>query len=84
LGWWSVPGIVFTPLALITNLRGGRQNKAVNFKLSCHNLFALTASGDLAEARSLARVITAQGQSLPVNVARLISSLTAVPPRIDQ
>lgn len=77
LGWWSVQGIMITPIAIAVNLRGGRQDKSVTFKLSCHNLFALTAAGDLDAARALARFIVAQRQSLPVTVAHLVTSLTA-------
>lgn len=79
LGWWSLPGVVLTPLSIVSNLMGGRQDKSVNFRLSCHNLIALSAAGDSDGARSLARVIKAQGQSLPVTVAHLVSSLTAEP-----
>ena len=30
LGWWSVPGLVVTPLEAFRNARGGRQSKEVN------------------------------------------------------
>jgi uncharacterized membrane-anchored protein len=78
-GWWSVQGIVLAPITMLSNLRGGRQDKAVNFKLSCHNLVALAAAGQVAEARMLARIIVAEGYSLPVTVARLVGSLSRQP-----
>ena len=77
LGWWSVQGLFLTPAAVFRNLRGGRQDKAVNFKLSCHNLFALTAAGDLEGARLLARVIISRRQSLPVDVAYMVNTLVS-------
>jgi len=83
LGWWSVQGLFLTPAAVFRNLRGGRQDKAFNFKLSCHNLFALTAAGELEDARSLARVISLQRQSIPANVACLVNSLVSEEPARD-
>jgi hypothetical protein len=78
-GWWSVQGVALAPLSMLSNLRGGRQDKGINFKLSCHNLLALAAAGEVVEARMLARLIVAEGHSLPVTVARLVSSLSAQP-----
>lgn len=75
-GWWSVQGVVLAPLSILRSARGGRQDKAINFKLACHNLVALAAAGELDEARTLARLIVAEGHSLPVTVARLVSSLS--------
>jgi hypothetical protein len=79
LGWWSPQGLLLTVTAIASNLRGGRQDEAVNFRLSCHNLFALADSGDVASARHLARAIDAQHQSPPLNVAYLVKSLLTDP-----
>jgi hypothetical protein len=75
LGWWSVQGIFLAPLSVINNIRGGRQDKTINFKLSCHNLIALAEAGDVDGAMMLARHIVSEGNSLPLTVARLVSSL---------
>lgn len=76
-GWWSVQGVVLTPVTIFRNLTGGRRDKEADFRLSCHNLFALSAAGDFAGAKALARVITSRRQSLPLSVVSLISSLNA-------
>jgi hypothetical protein len=77
LGWWSLPGIVVTLPAVVRNMSGGRQNKAMNLDLACHNLVALKAAGDLETARLLGQLISAQGASLPVSVVATITALAS-------
>lgn len=77
LGWWSLPGVVLTLPAVVRNMSGGRQDKAMNLDLACHNMAALKWAGDLENARLLAHHIAAQGASLPVSVVAAINALAA-------
>jgi hypothetical protein len=54
-GWWSPPGLVLTPLALIGNLLGGAKPAGVNARLLIRQAGAFLADGkpDLAHAVAL-------------------------------
>ncbi len=77
LGWWSLQGVVLTLPAIVRSLSGGRQDKAVNLDLACHNLAALITAGDVEKARLLSHHIAAQGASLPVSVVATITALAS-------
>ncbi|HSV29085.1 MAG TPA: DnaJ domain-containing protein [Candidatus Omnitrophota bacterium] len=53
-GWWSPPGLVLTPLALLRNLLGGTMPKRDNARLLLRQARAFVERGDLDIARSLA------------------------------
>ncbi len=62
-GWWSLPGLLLTPLALISNLLGGSKPRQVNARILIRQARAFLARGDLDlafavahQARSYARV----------------------------
>lgn len=75
LGWWSIPGIALTLPLVVRNVLGGRQDKAINVEMACHNLVALQAAGDIENARLVAHYLTQQGASLPLSVMVIINSL---------
>jgi hypothetical protein len=50
LGWWSLGGIIATPIVLTRNLRGGSQNSLVNAQLLQAAAEALAERGDLPQA----------------------------------
>jgi hypothetical protein len=53
-GWWSLPGLLLTPLALLRNLLGGAMPKRENARLLIRQGRAFLALGELDLARSLA------------------------------
>jgi hypothetical protein len=64
-GWWSPPGLLLTPIALIRNLLGGTKPRQVNARILIRQARAFLAGGetDLAyavacQARPYARVAT--------------------------
>lgn len=53
-GWWSLPGLLLTPLALLRNLFGGSKPKRENARILIRQGRAFVARGELELARSLA------------------------------
>jgi len=53
-GWWSLPGLLLTPWALLSNLLGGHKGRRINFRLLCGQAEAFLARDNLALAHSLA------------------------------
>jgi hypothetical protein len=54
-GWWSLPGLLLTPWALLVNLFGGSKPKRDNARLLIRQSRAFLARGDADLAHSLAR-----------------------------
>ena len=54
LGWWSLPGLYWTPRALIGNLKGGQQPPNDNLWVLLHQSRAFLARGESDIARALA------------------------------
>lgn len=53
-GWWSLPGLLLTPVALIRNLLGGSRPRRENARLLIRQGRAFLADGELELARSAA------------------------------
>jgi hypothetical protein len=53
-GWWSPPGLLLTPLALVRNLLGGSMPKRENARLLIRQARAFLDRGEIDIARSLA------------------------------
>ncbi|CAA7611683.1 conserved hypothetical protein [Candidatus Terasakiella magnetica] len=53
-GWWSLPGLLLTPLALARNLLGGSKPRHENARILVRQGRAFLARGDMEIARSLA------------------------------
>jgi hypothetical protein len=49
-GWWSLVGIITTPIILVRDLRGGQQNKELNARILEAAAEELVKSGDTPEA----------------------------------
>ncbi|MDA8230795.1 MAG: J domain-containing protein [Magnetospirillum sp.] len=54
-GWWSLPGLVLAPLALIRNLLGGSKPRHVNARILIRQARAFLTRGDLGLAHAVAR-----------------------------
>ncbi|CAA7611717.1 DnaJ domain-containing protein [Magnetospirillum sp. UT-4] len=54
-GWWSPPGLVLTPLALVLNMLGGVKPRHVNARLLIRQARAFLALDEYELARGLAR-----------------------------
>ena len=52
-GWWSIPGILLTPLALVRNLLGGSKPRHENARVLIRQGRAFLGRGELELARSL-------------------------------
>jgi len=75
LGWWSVPGAVLTPLAIVRNARGGESSETVNLGLLCHNFLVYQARGDLDAARSVANLIVRSPRGVALRISVAIAAL---------
>jgi hypothetical protein len=53
-GWWSIPGLLLAPLALVRNLLGGTKPRRANTRLLVRQGYAFLERGELELARSLA------------------------------
>jgi hypothetical protein len=53
-GWWSLPGLLLTPYALLVNLLGGHRPKRENTRILIRQARAFLGRGDLRLSRSLA------------------------------
>lgn len=53
-GWWSLPGIVLTPMALIRNMRGGKKPRDANARLLIRQAKAFLAWDEIDISASLA------------------------------
>lgn len=53
-GWWSIPGLLLAPLALIRNLLGGSKPRRENARLLIRQGHAFLGRGEIELARSLA------------------------------
>ena len=53
-GWWSIPGLILTPLALLRNVLGGVKPRHVNARILIRQARAFLARGDHAFAYAVA------------------------------
>ena len=53
-GWWSIPGLLLTPLALLRNLFGGSKPRRENARILLRQGRAFLGRGEMELARSLA------------------------------
>jgi hypothetical protein len=54
LGWWSIPGPLYTLQALYINMLGGKQPVAINARLAAHQASVLAGLGKTSLARAIA------------------------------
>jgi len=72
-GWWSIQGIVLTPLSVVTNAAGGKRDRAKTIAAFCRNVLAYHAAGDLLTVRYLSAVLSREHASVPVEVRLAMS-----------
>ncbi|CCG41948.1 DnaJ domain-containing protein [Magnetospirillum molischianum] len=75
-GWWSLPGLVLTPLALLANLFGGIKPRRENTRILLRQARAFLGRGDLVLARSLVEQAESFARS-PEDQARIAALLRA-------
>ncbi|MFI4966851.1 MAG: J domain-containing protein, partial [Caulobacterales bacterium] len=75
LGWWGVLGLVWTPLAILRNARGGQRQEAADAQLLWRNAKAFLAQGKPAVAHALARQVAAMKSANALDAADLLAEL---------
>ena len=74
LGWWSLPGLILTPMALMGNLLGGKKPKDANARLLFAQARAFLNRGDDAIAQGVA--FQAVGYAKAAGFAKSAAALT--------
>jgi hypothetical protein len=78
-GWWSLSGLIRTPLAILENARGGDRDRETDARLLFYNLLAFRARGDhRAVAEIAARLVTGP-TGLPMAESLLVTSIAIDP-----
>lgn len=84
LGWWSIPGVVHTPITIFGNAMGGTRDRKSEKELLFYNAVAFAQDGQETIAYSLAREVaeTAVDQSLVGRARSLMDVLKqhGIPP----
>jgi len=75
LGWWSIPGLILTPLTILKNASGGDIDYDINVRLLFYNLLAFEYEGDGHAAAEMARVLMASPRSMPLDVSFITDSI---------
>jgi len=75
-GWWSLPGLILTPFALLANLFGGSKPRRENTRILLRQARAFLGRGDLVLARSLAEQADSFART-PDDRARIAALLRA-------
>jgi hypothetical protein len=75
LGWWSIPGLILTPFAILKNASGGEIDYDINIRLLFYNLLAFEYEGDGLAAAEMAQILMASPQSMPLDVSFITDSV---------
>ncbi len=62
-GWWSVPGLFYTPLAILRNAEGGERPHGTDTRLLWNSALLFYDKGDARVAKGLAKQIIRSGQT---------------------
>lgn len=60
-GWWSVPGLIYTPLAIFSNANGGERPRGTDGRLLWNSALLFYAKGDARLAKGLAKQVVRSG-----------------------
>jgi hypothetical protein len=74
-GWWGPLGLLWTPLSILRNARGGERDEEADAALLWHNAVAFKAQGKPAVAHALARQVAAAKSPYALDAADLIGDL---------
>ena len=62
LGWWSLPGLILTPLAILSNASGGERDESAEPSLLFYNLLVFRARGHQRAVAQIAARLRAVGE----------------------
>lgn len=79
LGWWSIPGLALTPMAILRNAIGGKTDCALSTGLLLWNLLAFRRIGDDEQAAEAAKILAIFGCPLPLEATILLAEAPTLP-----
>ena len=79
-GWWSLPGLILTPMAIVRNARGGVRPPGGDTLLLWNNALRFYTRGDARIAKGLAKEIAASSNSYSVFGRNMLKSLDYLRP----
>ena len=74
-GWWSLPGLLLTPLSIFRNAMGGERPRGTDTWLLWNSALLFYAKGDAPVARGLAMQVAARGEAHSALARNMILSL---------
>lgn len=77
-GWWGFLGLVWTPILIARNARGGERKETEDASLLWHNALAFLAQGRLTVAHALARQVAAAKSPNALDAADMLAELHRV------
>jgi hypothetical protein len=80
LGWWSIPGLLITPRAILVNATGGDRPKGSDFSLLWQSSMIFYSRGDLKMSRALAARVAASTHPLARNATFLVQRIAREQP----
>lgn len=80
-GWWSLPGVLLTPLAIYRNARGGERPRGSDILLLWNSALRFYTRGDARIAKSLAMEIAASSDSHSVFGSNMLKYLEYLRPQ---
>jgi hypothetical protein len=80
LGWWSIPGLLITPRAILVNATGGDRPKGSDLSLLWQSSMIFYSRGDLKMSRALATRVAASTHPLARNATFLVQRIAREQP----
>jgi hypothetical protein len=80
-GWWSLPGLVLTPIAIVRNARGGERPPGTDALLLWNSALRYYTRGDAKIAKSLAREVATSSNPYSVFGRNMLKSLDYLRPQ---
>jgi hypothetical protein len=75
LGWWSIPGLLVTPRAILANAAGGERPKGSDLSLLWQSSMIFYSRGDFRTSRALAARVAASKHPLAKNAGFLVKRI---------
>lgn len=80
-GWWSLPGLLLTPMAILRNARGGERPRGSETMLLWNSALRFYTRGDARIAKSLAKEVAASADSYSVFGSNMLKHLDYLRPQ---
>lgn len=80
-GWWSLPGVILTPIAIVRNARGGERPRGSDTLLLWNSALRFYTRGDARIAKGLAKEIAASPDSYSIFGRNMLKYLDYLRPQ---